>query len=71
MNYRQRLSETLHFGNPDRPPYWEMGFWGQTVDRWEDEGMPSDVHHVFGADSSVAFLKFVIIFGAEESKGGD
>lgn len=46
MNYRQRLHETMHFGNPDRPPYWEMGFWGQTIDRWQDEGMPPDVHHV-------------------------
>ena len=45
MNDRQRFHETMHFGDPDRPPYWEMGFWGQAVERWEDEGMPPDVHH--------------------------
>jgi uroporphyrinogen decarboxylase len=52
MNYRQRFHETMHFGSPDRVPYWEMGFWGQTIDRWEDEGMPPDVHHIhlFGFD---------------------
>lgn len=52
MDYRRRFHETTHFGSPDRPPYWEMGFWGQTIDRWEDEGMPPDIHHVhlFGFD---------------------
>jgi len=52
MDARRRFHETMHFGSPDRPPYWEMGFWGQTVDRWEDEGMPPDVHHaqLFGFD---------------------
>lgn len=52
MDARTRFHETMHFGSPDRPPYWEMGFWGQTVERWEDEGMPPDVHHdqLFGFD---------------------
>jgi uroporphyrinogen decarboxylase len=52
VNARQRFHETMHFGSPDRVPYWEMGFWGQTIDRWEDEGMPPDIHHVhlFGFD---------------------
>lgn len=44
MDARKRFDETMHFGSPDRAPYWELGFWGQTLDRWEDEGMPSDVH---------------------------
>jgi len=52
MNARQRFHETMHFGSPDRVPYWEMGLWGQAVERWEDEGMPSDVHQaqLFGQD---------------------
>lgn len=52
MNARRRYYETFHFGSPDRVPYWEMGFWGQAVERWEDEGMPPDAHHaqLFGWD---------------------
>ena len=52
MDERTRFHQTMHFGSPDRVPYWEMGFWGQTVERWEDEGMPPDVHHAqhFGFD---------------------
>jgi uroporphyrinogen decarboxylase len=44
MNARERFHETVSLGNPDRVPYWEMGFWPQTIDRWQDEGMPPDVH---------------------------
>jgi len=52
MTYRERFHETMRFGHPDRVPYWEMGFWGQTIERWEDEGMPPDQHHIhlFGFD---------------------
>jgi len=44
MNARERFHETVSFGSPDRPTYWELGLWAQTVDRWQDEGMPPDVH---------------------------
>jgi len=44
MNARERFHETVNYGNPDRVPYWEMGFWPQTIDRWQDEGMPADVY---------------------------
>jgi len=48
MTERQRFHEWAKFGSPDRVPYWEMGYWPQTVERWEDEGMPPDVHlHAF------------------------
>ncbi len=52
MNARQRFHETMRFGSPDRPPYWGMGPWPQTVERWQDEGMPADVHlnQLFGLD---------------------
>lgn len=52
MTPRQRFRETMHFGRPDRVPYWEMGYWGQTTERWLDEGMPQDVHQnqLFGLD---------------------
>lgn len=53
MNPRQRFHETMRSGNPDRVPYWEViGFWGQTIERWQDEGLPMDVHlhALFGFD---------------------
>ncbi len=53
MNARERFLETMHFGNPDRVPYWEIiGYWEEALERWEDEGMPGDVHvkGYFGLD---------------------
>jgi len=45
MTPRQRFHETMRFGDPDRPSYWEViGHWGDTIERWQDEGMPGDVH---------------------------
>lgn len=43
----------MHFGSPDRPPYWEMiGYWDEALERWHTEGLPEDVHHeaYFGLD---------------------
>lgn len=31
------------FQSTDRPVYRELALWGQTVDRWRTEGMPSDI----------------------------
>jgi uroporphyrinogen decarboxylase len=48
MTERERFHEWARFGAPDRVPYWGMGYWPQTIERWEDEGMPADVHlHAF------------------------
>lgn len=45
MNARERFLQTMHFGQPDRVPHWEMlGYWRDTLERWQDEGMPGDVH---------------------------
>lgn len=45
MTGRQRLHETLGFGSPDRVPYWEViGHWAEAVERWQEEGLPADVH---------------------------
>lgn len=42
MNERERFIETMTFGSPDRIPNHELGLWGQTVERWIGEGMPTD-----------------------------
>lgn len=45
MNDRERFLETMRFGQPDRIPYWECAFWGQTLNRWVEEGLPQSVAH--------------------------
>jgi len=39
MNARERFLATLEFERV-RPPFWEMGYWVQTLRRWYREGMP-------------------------------
>ncbi len=46
MNDRERLLAVMAFERPDRLPNYELGCWGQTIERWEGEGMPADaVYH--------------------------
>ena len=42
MNDRQRFLAIMDFKSVDRVPNFELGAWGQTVDRWYSEGMPRD-----------------------------
>jgi uroporphyrinogen decarboxylase len=45
MTNRERFIEVMEYGSPDRVPNWEVGVWGQTIDRWEREGLNiSDLH---------------------------
>ena len=37
---RERFLRTMRYEPVDRVPYYEMGIWGQTLDRWLQEGMP-------------------------------
>jgi uroporphyrinogen decarboxylase len=37
---RQRFCKALSFEQVDRPPNYELGCWGQTIQRWINEGMP-------------------------------
>jgi len=43
MNDRERFLSILAFHPVDRIPNYELGLWGQTIDRWYDEGLPRDV----------------------------
>ncbi len=43
MNDRERFLSILAFHPVDRVPNYELGLWGQTIDRWYDEGLPRDV----------------------------
>jgi uroporphyrinogen decarboxylase len=40
MNSRERFYETLHYGNPDRVPYFEDGIREDVIAAWKEQGMP-------------------------------
>ncbi len=44
MNTRERFLRCMRFEPVDRPPNFEMGYWGQTVERWLNEGMPREAY---------------------------
>ena len=68
MNNRQRFQRTLAFEPVDRGFNHELALWGQTVERWHQEGMPEDVHlddlisgnEFFGLDR-IGYLSLQII----------
>ncbi|MCE5278733.1 MAG: hypothetical protein LLG03_11970 [Planctomycetaceae bacterium] len=69
MNDRQRFLETMRFGAPDRIPYWECAFWGETFARWEKEGLPKSVLHPAGPDSGITEDSLRGHFGFDRSSG--
>ena len=44
MNSRERFNRALSFAPVDRGFSFEIGMWGQTVERWHQEGLPEDIH---------------------------
>ncbi|MFA6111057.1 MAG: uroporphyrinogen decarboxylase family protein [Candidatus Latescibacterota bacterium] len=40
MDGRERFNRVMRFESVDRVPNYELGLWGQTVERWYGEGMP-------------------------------
>jgi hypothetical protein len=58
MNSRERFRKQMHFERVDRPVRWEtLGFWGETVRRWRNEGLPEgvDPNDYFEMDPRVYF----------------
>ncbi|MCX7796248.1 MAG: hypothetical protein N2380_06995 [bacterium] len=43
MNNRERFLNIMEFKSVDRIPNYELGVWGQTIERWYEEGLPRDV----------------------------
>jgi len=43
MNDRERFINVMEFKPVDRVPNYELGVWGQTIERWYKEGLPEDV----------------------------
>lgn len=54
MTDRERFTRIMEFQPVDRVPNYELGLWGQTVERWQDEGLRSDVcyHNQFEGEPS-------------------
>jgi len=42
MTQRERFVRTMTFTGPDRAPNHELGLWGQTYERWLNEGAPEE-----------------------------
>jgi hypothetical protein len=42
MNNRERFYETLHYGHPDRIPYFEEGIRPEVIAAWEKQSLPSE-----------------------------
>jgi len=43
MTDRERFLNVMEFKPVDRYPNYELGVWGQTIERWYSEGLPRDV----------------------------
>lgn len=43
MTDRERFINVMEFESVDRYPNYELGVWGQTIERWFKEGLPRDV----------------------------
>ncbi|MCG2766821.1 MAG: hypothetical protein L6435_00340 [Anaerolineae bacterium] len=42
MNSRERFLAWMSFGRADRAPRGELGYWGGTIRRWYEEGLPKN-----------------------------
>ncbi len=42
MNSREKFKEVMQFNKKSPPLKWEFGYWGETVDRWYEEGLPKN-----------------------------
>jgi hypothetical protein len=42
MNSQERFLATMAFEPVDRPPFWEMGYWADTLRQWYQQGLPTE-----------------------------
>ena len=43
MNNRERFQKVIPFRNVDRVPNVEIGYWEETLKRWQKEGLPATI----------------------------
>ena len=46
MNCRERFHETMNFNTNARSIKWEMGYWGETIEKWYKSGLPQKKYPV-------------------------
>ena len=64
MNSKERVKTVFDFGVPDKVPIWEWIFWPETVQRWENEGLPKGVNlaDYFNFDIRVTYFNKTLLF---------
>lgn len=55
MTLKERFRQTMFFQDVDLLPNFEFGYWDRTLERWREEGLPSDV-----VDEASAYAYFGI-----------
>ncbi len=55
MTEGERFVNVMEFRSVDRVPRYEMGLWGQTLERWFNEGLPRDVLYMEAYDGEPYF----------------
>jgi len=43
MNLRERFNRVMHFKKVDRIPFFEFGYWDQTLPEWHKQGLPEEI----------------------------
>lgn len=43
MTLRERFNRTLHYKEPDKLPFFEFGYWAETLPQWHTEGLPKEI----------------------------
>lgn len=44
MNYRESFRAMMNFDKPDTLCQFEWGYWGETIERWKNEGLPENTN---------------------------
>lgn len=62
MNDRERFNNQMHYRPVDRCPIWDFGFWDETIQAWENFGLPKGVNtdEFFGMDKQWAVMQLGI-----------
>ena len=45
LSVRERFRRTLHYQKVDRIPFFEFGYWDDTLPRWHTEGLPPEINN--------------------------
>ncbi len=54
MNQRERFKRSMRFEKVDRVPFWDYGYWEETIDVWKREALPrevTDIEDFFGLET--------------------